>query len=66
VTETCPQCGNDVPAKTIGYEVRGVYDGVLFWICAECNTAYQRWGHQDRLHDVARPYIEEHNRKVTW
>ena len=60
---TCPSCGNDSNADIIGYEVRGVYDGVLFWICASCNTAFQRWKEGDRLNERAQTYIDEWNTK---
>lgn len=35
----CPECES---ANVCGHEVRGVYDGVLFWSCLDCITAWSR------------------------
>lgn len=40
--DKCPECGNDDPKKIAGYEVQGVYDGVLYWICVKCQFAWPR------------------------
>lgn len=37
-------------SRTIGVEIRGVYDGVLFWLCPDCDRPWNRWAHPDRLH----------------
>lgn len=29
--------------RVMGHEVRGVYDGVLFWSCPDCQMAWPRW-----------------------
>lgn len=29
--------------RTIGVEVLGVYDGVLFWACPDCRQGWHRW-----------------------
>lgn len=55
----CPNCGNT--EHIAGYEVRGVYDGVLFWICTVCSTAFQRWPEGDRLYQKAEYYILKWN-----
>jgi hypothetical protein len=35
----CPKChGLDV----LGHEVRGLYDGVLFWQCCRCGWSFPR------------------------
>lgn len=53
MTDTCPECGGE----RIGVEIRGVYDGALFWTCGEGHRAH-RWpvGHQ--LHALAAPYVD--------
>lgn len=39
---TCPTCR--ASAETIvGVQVRGVYDGVLWWECDEDGTRWHRW-----------------------
>jgi Zn ribbon nucleic-acid-binding protein len=37
---TCPKCQSK---EYIGIEIRGVYDGVLFWRCQSCGHEYHRW-----------------------
>lgn len=43
----CPHCA--VPlldggvTHVIGVEIRGVYDGVLFWMCSACGGTWHRW-----------------------
>lgn len=41
-TPTCPDCGNDDQGALAGHEIRGIYDGVLFWSCLECGFAWPR------------------------
>lgn len=49
--QRCPLCGVDLcdPEKgegflrTIGMCVRGVYDGILYWLCPDCGGAWHRW-----------------------
>lgn len=38
--EKCPKCSCE---DKIGIEIRGVYDGILFWRCQHCRTDYHRW-----------------------
>lgn len=38
----CPQCGNEEQGKICGWEICGVYDGVLFWVCLRCHHAFPR------------------------
>lgn len=36
-------------SRVMGHEVSGVYDGILFWTCPDCNHAWPRfWGADDR------------------
>jgi len=39
---TCPQCGNTDQNLFFGMEIRGVYDGILFWVCQACDHAFPR------------------------
>lgn len=45
-------------SRTIGVEIRGVYDGVLYWQCPDCGGKWHRWpeGH---------PYRAQAERYVT-
>jgi len=38
----CPLCGTEEDEDFVGSEIRGVYDGVLFWICKKCDYAFPR------------------------
>lgn len=51
---TCPQCHSD---HLVGVEVRGVYDGVLFWRCPKCGINLHRFPEGHRLHRLADPYV---------
>jgi DNA-directed RNA polymerase subunit M/transcription elongation factor TFIIS len=46
----CPECGNAEGRSIVGHEVRGVYEGVLFWGCMECGTTWNRWPEGHALH----------------
>jgi hypothetical protein len=39
--------------RTIGVEVRGVYDGVLLWQCPDCGGRWHRWPEGHYLRDRA-------------
>lgn len=41
----------------IGVEVQGVYDGVLYWMCPRCESAFHRWPEGHRLHKLADPLV---------
>lgn len=68
---TCEHCGANlrgepVPGTTgrfysrrIGVEVRGVYDGVLFWQCPDCGGKTNRWPTDHPRHAVAEKYMQE-------
>lgn len=50
--------------REIGHEVRGVYDGVLFWSCPDCGHAWPRWDDgAGRLSFEAAHYVAEHNKR---
>lgn len=69
----CPRCAADLSYwvafkdepprqyyKTVGVEIRGKYDGVLYWAHWGCH-AWQRWPESHLLHSVAQPIIEQVN-----
>jgi len=52
----CPSCGADFKqevtqkdgsvwtgSRVIGVEIRGLYDGVAYWICPDCKVVWHRW-----------------------
>lgn len=46
----CPTCGE----QGVMAEVRGVYDGGLFWMClAEDHAPWHRWPEGNSLHEKA-------------
>ena len=44
---SCPECGN-TNAHVIGVEIRGVYDGIAYWLCS-CGTRFHRFPETDRV-----------------
>jgi hypothetical protein len=44
--------------RDIGVEIRGVYDGVLYWMCPDCQKAWQRWTSNDHQFKIAQQYID--------
>lgn len=46
----CPSCGA-TGGDVAGVEVRGVYDGTLFWSCVKCGNRWQRFPEGDWRHD---------------
>lgn len=57
---TCPSCWS---ADLCGHEVRGVYDGVLYWSCLTCGHAWPRdWPESDHRLRIAEDYVGVHNR----
>ncbi|MGH3985935.1 MAG: hypothetical protein ACRDTZ_01275 [Pseudonocardiaceae bacterium] len=70
--DTCPHCGvalrgDPIPGsrhgeryhRGIGVEIRGVYDGVLFYSCPACYGTWNRW---DRDRDPRLWEKAEHHR----
>lgn len=51
----CPECGK---ATVAGVEVRGVYDGVLFWSCIACGARWHRFEEGSALRTRAEPFVE--------
>lgn len=60
-TLTCPECGCNDESKMMGFEVRGVYDGVLWWECGSCGWAFPRDFGPGRRSDLSRKYADERN-----
>jgi predicted RNA-binding Zn-ribbon protein involved in translation (DUF1610 family) len=50
--------------RTIGVEVWGVYDGMLYFMCPDCGYAWHRW-RDTRMRGKAQPYIDQCNAKLT-
>lgn len=40
-------------SRKIGIEERGVYDGILYWMCPDCGGKWHRWTHNSYLRDKA-------------
>ena len=60
----CPKCDAPQP-RWIGHEVRGVYDGVLYWSCTVCGHAWNRWtSDYGRRFDTAERLVGAHNDAV--
>lgn len=66
--KACPHCGADLTralpdggtgTRTIGVQIWGVYDGVLFWRCPDCGGSWHRWTPADwlRMHEAAARYV---------
>lgn len=70
--DICPYCEKDLSyefegntySRKEGHEIRGAYDGVLFWACPYCGHAWQRWPKGERLHKVAQVYIDRRNART--
>jgi hypothetical protein len=61
----CPICHAE-PNRWMGHEVRGVYDGVLYWSCLDCGHAWNRWaasGFTSRW-EAAEAMVATHNDAV--
>jgi rubredoxin len=43
--------------REIGVEVRGAYDGVLYWECPVCEGTWQRWKEGSSQYEKAIPYM---------
>lgn len=43
--------------RRIGVEVRGVYDGVLFWRCPDCGGPWHRWPAGNTLRERAADHM---------
>lgn len=61
LSDDCPKCGS---GDYGGYEVRGVYDGVLFWLCLNCGWAYPRIFGAPRMDGLSQRYADDFNREA--
>lgn len=52
----CPNCR--VGNTWVGIEVRGDYDGVLYWECSFCTHRIHRWPKNHPLRVRAAKYVE--------
>ena len=50
-------------SRVIGHEVRGVYDGTLYWSCPDCEYAWPRWTDGGRLTEQAAHYAADWNQR---
>lgn len=44
-------------SRTIGMEVMGVYDGVLYWMCPDCAHKWHRWPAGHYLRERAAKFV---------
>lgn len=44
--------------REVGVEVRGVYDGTLYWQCPDCEGAWHRFSKGDARYTAAMPYVD--------
>jgi hypothetical protein len=51
-------------SRKVGHEIRGVYDGVLFWSCPDCGKAWPRWTDGGRLTDAAADWVRSFNDRI--
>lgn len=49
-------------SRKMGVELRGVYDGVLFWVCPDCDFSWVRnFGSYDSLNMKSLQHVMERN-----
>lgn len=53
-SDRCPQCGT----QAAGVQVRGQYDGVLYWACPVDYTRFHRFPQGHPLHIKATRFVE--------
>lgn len=65
MSDTCPHCDTDLSyqyrgrtySRAVMVEVRGVYDGGLYWMCPDCRAPWHRWPEGHYLRAKAEPYV---------
>lgn len=45
-------------SRMLGIEIRGVYDGVLYWTCPECGVRWHRWPEGSMQYNAAKEYVD--------
>lgn len=58
----CPHCQADLRydgdySRAIGIEIRGVYDGALYWRCPYCQKSWHRWPEETWQHKAAKEFV---------
>lgn len=62
----CPSCKSTDNNARFSHEVRGVYDGVLYWSCAACGHVWPRdFGPRIGLQRKAEEYVADELRSRT-
>lgn len=60
--DQCPHCESDQRdgdyRRTFMVEIRGLYDGGLFYECPDCGGRWHRWPEAHWLRAKAAPYVE--------
>ena len=54
-TIVCPVCSGTL----MGVEIRGVYDGILFFQCMDCSKPFHRFEPDESGFDKAAPFIRD-------
>lgn len=70
--DPCGQCGQDLRyveggrpySRAIGFEVDGVYDGVLYWACPFCGFAWPREFGSVTLNYKSQQAVDDVNARV--
>lgn len=44
-------------SRIVGVEIRGVYDGVLYWQCPDCGHCWHRWDEGHPRRGIAERYM---------
>lgn len=53
-----PEDGPQFFSRQIGVEVRGAYDGSLFYQCPDCGGRWHRWPEGTYQHERAKEYVD--------
>lgn len=62
--DRCPHCGSNQRTddgeyrRTFMIEIRGLYDGGLFYECPDCQGRWHRWPEGHMLRRKADPYVD--------
>ncbi len=50
--------------RVIGVELQGVYDGILYWKCPDCEKAWNRWPPTDYRWLTADTHTRDNNERI--
>lgn len=59
----CPHCGyqfDHTMTDATLYEIRGVYDGAVFWQCPDCGGMWHIWRKGHHVRDRVDRWLEKH------